>query len=124
MGRDDPGLGRCGATDLGAEFTRTVLRLAAESDPIDRLRWVFKRSCGVSVVVRYGFGREWFALWDRAAVSMRESPVCAVVLWQVLGRGAGVRRDLVEARRRARRTCLSPAMEIAILRGNPLEWAQ
>lgn len=118
------GPGRCGAADLQAEFTRTVLRLAGESDHIDRLWWVYKGYCGVSVGASYGFGREWFALWDRAAVSARESPVCAEVLWQVLGRGEGVRRDLIEARRRARRTCLPLTLEMAILRGNRLEWAQ
>ena len=104
------------------DFVSEVVRLSAEADVVDRLWSNYKHSCGVRVGARYDFGREWFALWDRAARATVASPVCAEMQWRVLEAGDATRSNLLRARALARRALLPPATEVGVLRWHGLEW--
>jgi hypothetical protein len=100
-----------------------VIRLSRDADAIDRLWLIYKAECGVRVGRQYAFGREWFAIWDRAAQPTIDARNCSDVLWRLLQGGESVRRDLGRARATAR-AALDPGTEIGMLRWHALEWPQ
>jgi hypothetical protein len=104
------------------EFAAEIVRLAAEANGVDRLWLGYKSECGVRVTRPYDFGREWFALWDRAAEPTVASPSCSDLLWRVLRAGEAVRNDILAARTAAQRAVLSPGTEVGMLRWHALEW--
>jgi hypothetical protein len=113
---------RLAAQDLAAKnFAVEVVRLSAEADAVDRLWHVYKAECGVRVGRQYDYGREWFALWDRAAEPSVEARGCSEILWRLLRDGEGVRRDLTRARANAKDR-LDPGTEVGMLRWHSLQW--
>lgn len=112
------------AQDLAAKtFAAEVIRLSREADAIDRVWLVYKGQCGVRVSRQYAFGREWFALWDRAAQPAIDARGCSDLLWRLLQSGENVRRDLGRVRATAR-AALDPGTEIGMLRWHSLQWSQ
>ena len=110
--------------DLAAKaFATEVIRLSREADALDRLWLVYKAECGVRVSRQYEFGREWFALWDRAAQPTIDARGCSDVLWRLLQGGDTVRRDLTRARTAAH-AALDSGTEIGMLRWHALQWPQ
>lgn len=114
--------GHPGAQDLAAKnFAVEVVRLSAEADAVDRLWHVYKAECGVRVSRQYDYGREWFALWDRAAEPTVEARGCSEILWRLLRNGENVRRDLTRARATAKNV-VDPGTEVGMLRWHSLQW--
>jgi hypothetical protein len=108
--------------DLAASsFAAEVRRLSAEADEVDRQWEAYKQACGVRVSHPHDFGREWFALWDRAAAPTVDSPDCAKGLEAVRQSGERIRGDLLRARAIAP---LTRGTETGMLRWHALEWPQ
>ena len=107
-----------GAAAFGAEMTR----LSVEADAVDRLWQGFKTQCGVQMHDEYGFGREWFSIWDLKAEATVESAPCRDMLRGVVLAGKNVRRDLLRARKAAQRATLDRGTEVGLLRWHGLEW--
>ena len=106
------------AGTFGAEITR----LAVAADAVDVLWKGFKAQCRVQMHDEYGFGREWFAIWDQKAEASVESAACRDMLRGVVLAGKNVRRDLLRARKAAQRATLDRGTEVGLLRWHGLEW--
>src|SRR5262245_35608952 len=74
-------------------FAADVARLAARADAVDAAWSAYQGACAPRVGRTYDFGREWFALWDRA-VEPGTGPGCAEALGRVLDAARGVRDHL------------------------------
>jgi hypothetical protein len=113
---------RPAAAASASTFADSVARLGAQAEHVDRLWEAYKSTCQVRVRRQYDFGREWFALWDRALESADETPQCTDLVWRVLQSGESVRHELLAARTYARANALSPETEAGMLRWHGLEW--
>jgi hypothetical protein len=107
-----------------SSFADEVLRLSAEADRVDRLWLGYKGGCGVRVSREYDFGREWFAVWDRAADPTIDAPRCGDVLRRIREVGDKVGRDILKARAAAHQAGLDRGTEIGMLRWHALHWPQ
>jgi hypothetical protein len=111
--------------DMAAtSFAGDVLRLSAEADGVDRLWQAYKEKCGVRVSRQYDFGREWFAIWDRAAEPAIDTPGCGDSLARLRQAGDKLGRGLLRSRTTARQAGLDRGTEIGMLRWNGLQWSQ
>jgi hypothetical protein len=102
-----------------SSFASEMLRLSVAADGVDRLWQAYKERCGVRVSRRYDFGREWFAVWDRAADPTLHAPGCGDLLVRVREAGEKVRRETVRARAKAHQ---ARGTEIGMLRWHGLLW--
>jgi hypothetical protein len=109
-------------TPPAISLEKVVVRLAAEADSVDRVWQTYKSECGVRVEKDYDFGREWFALLDRAAHATIDKPGCAPLRRNILQEGEEVRQDLQAARVAARRARVDQATETGLLRWHGLQW--
>ncbi len=105
-------------------FAAEVLRLSSEADEVDRLWLTYKNKCGVQVGRQYGFGREWFSVFDRATEQTINAPGCDDLGRRLRLAGEAVGRAIHKARTTARQAFLDPATENGMLRWHALHWPQ
>jgi hypothetical protein len=111
--------------DLAAtSFASEITRLSSQADGVDRLWETYKAKCGVHVDRQYDFGREWFAIWDRAGEPSAEAAGCGDGLARVRQAGEKLGRGILKARTMARQAGLDRATEIGMLRWHGLQWSQ
>jgi hypothetical protein len=104
-------------------FTAEVVRLAAQADAVDRAWAAYRADCPPRLLRAYDYGREWFAVWDRA-VEPAAGPDCASKLGHVLEIGRRLRGDLETARHTASAGRVTPATIVGILRWHGLDWPE
>jgi hypothetical protein len=104
------------------DFATLVTRLSAQADGVDRLWQVYRTRCERGVPNGYEFGREWFALWDRALVPTSSDAGCASLLQRVVVEGGGILMELTAADAAARHDGVSPMTIHGMVRWNGLEW--
>jgi hypothetical protein len=104
-----------GARDLEAAVTR----LAAEARSVDSAYARFKASCPTATPARDEGSREWFALWDGAAVS----EACAPPLDEIRRLAAPIRTGMLAAHEAARSAWVLPGTMREIRRRHAMDWS-
>lgn len=104
------------------DFALEVLRLSARADAVDGLWQAYRSRCQPEDVHGYDFGREWFALWDRALVPGTRDAGCGELLRQVVVEGGAVLAGLTNADSMARHSGVSAPTIHGMVRWNGLEW--
>jgi len=103
-------------------FAAEVVRLSGEADAVDLVWSAYKSNCQVAVGRAYDYGREWFAVWDRAVDARASTAECTQLMQRLLETGERVRRGLASVREAALRAGLPPETVHGMLRWHGLEW--
>jgi len=104
------------------EFAAEIQRLSGQAEAVDRVWNVYRGGCQPEVRMGYDFGREWFALWDRAFASRSNDAACGELLQRVAAEGGPILMGLTAAASAARRSQVPVATIQGMVRWHGLEW--
>lgn len=103
------------------DFEAAVAALAAAARPVDAAYSRYKASCPTASALSHEGSREWFGLWEGAAVS-ETSVGCAALLEEMSRLGASIKTGMLAAREAARRAWVLPATVREICGRYAMEW--
>jgi hypothetical protein len=103
------------------DYEAAVATLAAEARRVDATYARYKGSCPTASTLSQDGSREWFGLWDGAAVS-ETSAGCAALLQEISQSGAPIKAGMLTAQEAARRAWVLPGAMRDIRLRHAMEW--